>query len=76
MVTTSSAPALPHTRIALAGYGAWGRMHAQAIRAIDGAEVVAVLARSEAARQTAATDIPGARLYGDFADMLRAIHIL
>lgn len=75
MVTTTSAPASPHTRIALAGYGAWGRMHAQAIRAIDGAEVVAVLARSEAAHQAAATDIPGARLYGDYADMLRAADI-
>ena len=73
--STSTAAALPHIRIALAGYGAWGRMHAQAIRAISGADVVAVLARSEVARQAAAADIPGVRLYGDYADMLRATDI-
>lgn len=73
MVTISrpSHPLSP-TRIGLAGYGAWGQMHARAIEAIDGASVVAVLARSKASRQAAAADHPAARLYADYAEMLRA----
>ena len=73
MVTASTTtPAVPTTRIALAGYGAWGQMHARAIKAIDGAQVVAVLARSDAARQAAIAGNPGARLYSDYAELLRA----
>jgi len=76
MVTFSSAtPAAPTTRIALAGYGAWGQMHARAIKAIDGAQVVAVLARTDMARQAASADNPGVRLYADYAQMLRAADI-
>lgn len=76
MVTSSTTPqVLPATRIALAGYGAWGQMHARAVKAIDGAEVVAVLARSDAARQAAAADNPQARLYADYDDMLSAADI-
>lgn len=82
--SASSLPAadrLPRTRIALAGYGAWGQMHARAIAAIEGASVVAVLARSEAARQAAAADNPGARLHADYAELLRGrdidvVHVL
>lgn len=71
MVTSSFTLAkLPPTRIALAGFGAWGQMHARAIRAINGAEVVAVLARSPLARAAASTEIPGVRLYEDYAQML------
>jgi myo-inositol 2-dehydrogenase/D-chiro-inositol 1-dehydrogenase len=58
------------TRVALAGFGAWGLMHAKAIEAIEGAEVVAVLARSEASRSAAAQAVPRARLLGDYAQML------
>ena len=82
MVTSSStSQAMPTTRIALAGYGAWGQMHARAIKAIDGASVVAVLARSDPARQAATADNPGARVYADYAEMLRApdidvVHVL
>ncbi len=76
MVTTATnASVLPVTGIALAGYGAWGQMHARAIQAIDGASVVAVLARNDAARQAAAADNPGARLYADYAEMLRATDV-
>jgi myo-inositol 2-dehydrogenase/D-chiro-inositol 1-dehydrogenase len=63
---------VPTTRVALAGYGAWGQMHARAIKAIDGASVVAVLARTDAARRAAIADNPGAHLYNDYAEMLRA----
>ena len=62
----------PPTRVALAGFGAWGQMHARAIAAIDGVDVVAVLVRSEASRQAAAQMVPGARLYDDYAQMLAA----
>lgn len=73
MVTASTTPqGLPAARIALAGYGAWGQMHARAIHAITGATVVAVLARNDAAREAAASDNPGVRLYTDYAEMLRA----
>ncbi len=58
------------TRIGLAGFGAWGAMHARAIAAIDGAEIVAVLARSTQAREAAAQALPRARLYADYAAML------
>lgn len=70
MSSPNPSPTKP-TRVALAGFGAWGLMHATAIRAIDGAQVVAVLARSEAARRAAAEAVPAARLYDDGAAMLR-----
>ncbi len=61
---------VPPTRIALAGFGAWAQLHVRAIAAIDGAEIVAVLARSAAAREAAARILPQARLYDDYAAML------
>src|SRR5665213_2349950 len=69
MSTASPTPALS-TRVALAGFGAWGQMHARAIAAIDGAEVVAVLARSQTARAAAAELLPAARVYQDYAALL------
>jgi len=58
------------TRVALAGFGAWGLMHARAIQAIDGAEVVAVLVRSPASRAAAAQALPQATLYDELAPLL------
>jgi len=58
------------TRVALAGFGAWGQMHARAIAAIAGAQVVAVLARSEAARAAVAQMLPAAKVYADYAALL------
>jgi len=58
------------TRVALAGFGAWGLMHARAIAAIDGAEVVAILARSEASHAAAAQAVPTARLVDSFEQLL------
>ncbi len=60
----------PTTRVALAGFGAWGQMHARAIAAIDGAQVVAVLARSESARASVAQALPQARVYTDYRALL------
>jgi myo-inositol 2-dehydrogenase / D-chiro-inositol 1-dehydrogenase len=60
------------TRVALAGFGAWGLMHARAIEAIEGAEVVAILVRSEASRAAAARAVPTARLFDDYGQLLAA----
>jgi myo-inositol 2-dehydrogenase / D-chiro-inositol 1-dehydrogenase len=58
------------TRVALAGFGAWGLMHARAIEAIDDAEVVAILVRSEASRAAAAQAVPAARLFDRYEQLL------
>ena len=58
------------TRIALAGFGAWGQMHARAIADISGAEIGAVLCRSEAAQSKAREMLPQAARYTDYATML------
>ncbi|MGE0314606.1 MAG: Gfo/Idh/MocA family protein [Lautropia sp.] len=71
-VPAASDPAPGRTRVALAGFGAWGLMHARAIRAIDGAEVVAVLARSEAACEQARAEVPGAAIHRDLDALLAA----
>ena len=70
MSETDPSRAVPRTRVALAGFGAWGQMHARAIAAIDGAEVVAVLAGSEASRRAAAELVPQARLAGTLEALL------
>ncbi len=69
---TDQATRQPPTRVALAGFGAWGQMHARAIAAIDGVDVVAVLVRTEPSRKAAAQMLPGARLYDDYAQLLAA----
>jgi len=68
--STSIRPDSP-TRVAIAGFGAWGQMHAQAIGAIAGAEVVAVLARSDAARAAARSALPQAVVVDDLDKLLR-----
>jgi myo-inositol 2-dehydrogenase / D-chiro-inositol 1-dehydrogenase len=69
MISGSKSP-VAATRIALAGFGAWGLMHARAIAAIDGAEVVAILVRSEASRAAAAQAVPTARLVDSLEHLL------
>lgn len=66
---TQSEPFSP-TRVAIAGFGAWGQMHAKAIDAIDGAAVVAVLARSDAARDAARELVPQAVVVDDLDHLL------
>lgn len=66
----ASPPPVAPTRVALAGFGAWGQMHARAIAAIDGAEVVAILGRSTVSRAAAALAVPNARLVDDFEQLL------
>lgn len=71
MATSPASQTTSPTRVAIAGFGAWGQMHAQAIRAIAGAEVVAVLARSDAARAAAAGAVPQAVVVDDLEQLLR-----
>lgn len=59
-------------RCGLIGYGAWGQHHARAINAVDGAKLAAIAARSDESVARARTDHPGARVYADYREMLRA----
>lgn len=59
------------TRIALAGFGAWGQMHARALQSIDGVEVSAVYCHGETSSQAAAEQLPGVPRFGDYEQMLR-----
>ena len=72
MTGSSPSTSVPPTRIAIAGFGAWGQMHAKAIDAIDGAEVVAVLARSDAARTAARDLVPQAVVVDDLDAAIHA----
>lgn len=60
------------TRVALAGFGAWGQMHARAIEAIKGAEIVSVFCHSERSEAAAKEIIPNARRFDDYEAMLAA----
>jgi myo-inositol 2-dehydrogenase / D-chiro-inositol 1-dehydrogenase len=75
MVTQQSAFADGHTgktRVALAGFGAWGQMHARAIAAIADAEIVAVYCHGDTSEAAATEILPRARRYRDYHAMLRA----
>lgn len=58
------------SRIALAGFGAWGQMHARALAVIEDAEVVAVYCHGENSAKAAAEQLPGARRFDDYEAML------
>lgn len=60
------------SRIALAGFGAWGQMHARALKAIDGAEIVAVYCHGENSARAAAEQLPGVPQFDDYDRMLAA----
>ena len=60
----------PETRVALAGFGAWGQMHARAIAAIDNAAIVSVFCHSERSAAAARELVPDARQFGSYAAML------
>ena len=57
-------------RIGLAGYGAWGHMHAGAIGRIEGLSLGAVLCGSDQSAALATQELPGVTIYRDFAAML------
>src|SRR5260221_6566808 len=58
-------------RIGLVGYGAWGRMHADAIARIPALSLAAVMCGSEASARAAAADLPGVTVYRDLDALLR-----
>jgi len=53
-------------RFGLVGYGAFGRMHAQSIAKVEGAELAAICARSDDAAAHAAADFPGVTIHRDY----------
>ena len=57
-------------RCGLIGYGAWGQHHARAIRAVAGAKLVAVAARSQESVEKARHEQPDASVYSDYREML------
>ncbi len=56
-------------RFGLIGYGAWGSCHARAIREMEGCELVAVAAPSEATRQRARAETD-ATVFADYRELL------
>lgn len=57
-------------RFALAGFGAWGQLHAQSIRDNPDAQLVAIAAPTEATRAAAAAAFPEAAVFADAAAMI------
>ena len=61
---------MPATRVALIGYGAWGRHHARAIAAVPDAELTAICTRSPGNAAAARRPTTRGRLYADHREML------
>ena len=57
-------------RFALAGFGAWGKFHAQSIAGNPDAQLVAIAAPSEASREEARKLYPEARIFADPLEMI------
>ena len=57
-------------RFALAGFGAWGKYHAQSIASNPDASLVAITAPSEASRAEARQLYPNAQIFADAQDMI------
>ena len=57
-------------RFGLVGYGAWGKCHAEAIRNTDGAQLVAIAARSEATCAAAREAFPEAAISPRYQELL------
>lgn len=57
-------------RIGLAGFGAWGRMHARAYAQIGNARLTAIFCNSDATAEAAASACPGAAIVRRFEDLL------
>ena len=57
-------------RVALIGYGAWGRQHAAAIARTPGAQLSAIACQSEESAEAARRDHPLARVSRNYRDVL------
>jgi myo-inositol 2-dehydrogenase/D-chiro-inositol 1-dehydrogenase len=53
-------------RFGLVGFGAWGQHHANAITVTDGAELVAIAARSDSSVEAARQAYPDAEVFNDY----------
>jgi myo-inositol 2-dehydrogenase/D-chiro-inositol 1-dehydrogenase len=60
----------PPVRFALAGFGAWGKLHAKSIHQDAGAELVAICAPTEATRAEARDAYPTAQIFADPLEMI------
>lgn len=63
---------LDPVRFALAGFGAWGKLHAQSIADDPDAALVAIAAPSAASRAEAQALYPQARIFADAQEMIAA----
>ncbi len=57
-------------RFGLVGFGAWGQHHANAITVTDGAELIAIAARSDASVAAAKEAYPNAAVYNDYRELV------
>ncbi|RFC48588.1 MAG: myo-inositol 2-dehydrogenase / D-chiro-inositol 1-dehydrogenase [Verrucomicrobia bacterium] len=64
---------MPPIRFALAGFGAWGKFHAQSIAGNRDAKLVAITAPSEASREEAWKLYPEAQIFADSLDMIAKV---
>ena len=64
-------PQIPgRSRVALAGFGAWGQLHAQALLSLPDVELVAVYCHGDSSAQLAQEKLPGIRCFRDYQGML------
>jgi myo-inositol 2-dehydrogenase / D-chiro-inositol 1-dehydrogenase len=59
-------------RIALAGFGAWGKMHARAVQEIDASALVAVFCHSDTSDEAARQSLPDVPRFRSYQAMLDA----
>jgi len=57
-------------RFGLIGYGLFGKHHARAIAACEGAELAGIAVKSAASQESAASDFPGVDVVGDYRQLL------
>ena len=57
-------------RVGLAGFGAWGRMHARVYAQLPGTELAAIFCHGDATAQAAASAYPEAALVRSFEDLV------
>ncbi len=57
-------------RFGLVGFGAWGQHHANAMAVTEGAQLVAIAARSDESVQAAKAAYPNADVYNDFNQLV------
>jgi myo-inositol 2-dehydrogenase/D-chiro-inositol 1-dehydrogenase len=68
----SHVPDAAPVRVTLAGFGAWGQMHARALAAIPEAELAAVFCHGDASAEVAAEMLPQVQVFRSYEAMLAA----